>query len=406
MSAERYSHEVIRLSNGIRFPLLMDTHERLPHGLVTDYSLEHHYAKPLSTCRSIVDTIGMFLNWADKRRIDLDERFGTGNLFDSKEVTALAQYLWTRRNGNPQSTGRCKTKSKPQSVVGQTQANRIDQVLHFMAWRTARVVSSLPVHDQRVANINERLSSIAGQLKELKGKSVSTPRGLISEEQALRLFQIVRPGSDENPFHKETQLRNFFILLLYYELGPRRAEPLLVKGTHLHIGPRATIFLTYTPHDVADPRIDQPSLKTVPRLLPMGRLLATTAHRLLRVRHSSPRTAAAAKKTPFLVLNSDNAKPLSLSAIYDLFVLLRERFPDDFPPDFAAHHLRRAWNYRFSNAIETAGIDSVLADHLRRYIMGWSKTSKQPANYNQKFIEEQAFKILLGMQDTLSKEFE
>lgn len=404
MSGERYADKVIRLSNGIRFPLLIDTSTRLPDGLVTDYSLAHHYAKPINTTCPIVDTIGMFLSWADKRRIDLEERFRSGNLFTSDEITALAQHLWARRNGDPQnSTGTSETK-RPQSVVGHTQATRIDRVIHFITWRTGRIVSSLSVHDPRVANINARLAAVVGQLASLKGSSVSVPRGQLTEEQATRLFQIVRPGSDDNPFHRETQLRNFFILLLYYELGPRRAEPLLVKGSHLQIGPSSTIFLTFTPNDVADPRIDQPSLKTQPRLLPIGRVLATTAQQLLRERRSSPRTAAGAKAGPFLVLDTDTGRPLSLSSVYDIFVLLRERFPDDLPPDFAAHHLRRTWNYRFSSAADAAGVDKGMVDHIRRYVMGWSKTSSQPANYNRKFIEEQAFAILLKMQDAMTGE--
>ena len=260
----------------------------------------------------------------------------------------------------------------------------------------------MAVHDPRVWNINERLKGIVVQLKSLKGSSTSSPRGSLSEEQCVRLFQIVRPGSPENPFHRETQLRNFFIFLVYYELGVRKAEPLVIKGQHLTVLGRSTLMVTFTPNDPRDPRTNQPRVKTRSRLLPISSVLASTGVNLLKERHTNDRIRTVAKKTPFIVLDMDKGRPLSLDAVYDIFVVLRRRFSDEFPEDFAPHHLRRTWNYRFSTACELAGVDKQLEDHLRRYIMGWSKTSIQPANYNEKYIEEQAFKIMLAMQDSLS----
>ncbi len=404
MGTERYRDEVIRLSNGIRFPLLIDTSSGLPDGIVCDYSLAYHYAKPINSTQPVVDTIGSLLSWAHDRRIDLEQRFRSGDLFTSDEVTSLAEALWGRRNGSPVGEKVGDDAAIPRSVVGTTQATRIDRVVHFITWRIGQVVSALPVHDPRVANINARLATNVNQLVELKGKSVSKPRGMLTEEQCVRLFEIVRPGSDDNPFHRDTQLRNFFALLLLYELGVRRAEPLVIKVQHLAISARSNVFLTHTPNDVRDPRINQPSLKTLSRILPLGKVLATTADRLLRERRANARIAAAAKKTPFLMLDSDKGQPLSLDAFDDLFVVLRKRFPDELPSDFAAHHLRRSWNHRFSEECEKAKVDPELGDHIRRYVMGWSKTSEQPANYNRKFIEEQAFNILLGMQNALTGE--
>lgn len=402
MEGERYRDQVVRLSNGLRFPMLFDAQTRMPDGTVCDYSLEHHYGKPINTTQPAVDAVGIFMSWACDRHIDLSERFLSGNLFTSDECASLAEALWSRRKGETPASRKAEKRAIPRAVVGTTQGVRIDRIVHFIKWRTSQVVSKLPVHDMRVANINARVAAVVEQLTSLKGTSVSKARGSLTEEQCVRLFEIVRPGSLDNPFHRDTQLRNFFMLLLYYELGVRKAEPLVLKGTHLKITNRSSIFITHTLNDLRDPRVDQPSLKTKSRLLPIGRVLATAADRLLRERTGNSIIAKAAKKTPFVILSTEDGRPLSLKSTYDIFVVLRERFPNDLPPDFAPHHLRRSWNHRFSIACSEAKIDPELADHIRRYVMGWSKTSAQPANYNQKYIEDQAFRILLGMQNALT----
>lgn len=396
---QRYTVKTIRLRSGERFPLLLNSRSRMPQAQVADYSLTYHRSVPANTSKRAITAIGMFHSWAERRGIDLDARFGTGNLFNSDEVTSLAESLWERRPANAVEPS---VNMPPRSVVGATHGYRVDEVFKYLRWRTSQIVSSLAVHDSRIHNINDRLAGIENQLRSLKGSSVSNSRGQLTPEQCLRLFEIVRPGAPENPFHRDTQLRNFFLLLMYYELGVRKAEPLVLKGSHLKFGNNPLITITYTPNDVRDPRRDQPSVKTVSRTLPMSRLLASTADRLLRDRATNRKISAAARKSPFVILDSKLGQPLSLDATYDIFVVIRRRFPDDFPPDFASHHLRRTWNYQYSLACEANGVEEKYSDPIRRYIMGWSKTSVQPENYNQKYIEQQAFKILLGMQDSLT----
>lgn len=387
-----YGTEIIRLASGERLPLLVHRATGMPHEHVADYTLTFHRGVPINTSRRAVDAIGMFHSWAEWREINLDERFGSGNLFTSDETTALAEALWKCRSLGKEST----------SVVGETHGHRVDQVSAYITWRISLTISSLPVHDARLGNINDRLGMVTGQLASLKGSSVAKPRGQLTEEQWLRLFEIVRPGSAENPFRRGNQLRNFFVLLLHHELGVRKAEPLVVKGVHLRFGARPLITITFTPDDPKDQRLDQPSVKTRSRTLPMGPVLATAADRLMKQRSTSKAIGAAARKNPFLVLSSGGTSALSLDSAYDIFRTLRNSFPDDFPSDFAAHHLRRSWNYRFSQACKKAGVKDELADHMRRYVMGWSKTSEQPANYNRKEIEEQAFRLLLAMQDGMT----
>ena len=81
-----YRAKAIRLDSGERFPLLVDSETELPVLNVVDFSLA--YLRPLSinTGKSRVGAIGLFLEWAESCSIDLDERFGSGDLFSLTEV--------------------------------------------------------------------------------------------------------------------------------------------------------------------------------------------------------------------------------------------------------------------------------------------------------------------------------
>lgn len=395
MTKRSFKTETIVLEGGERFPLLVHRSNGLPDTFATDYSLVYHRGKPIATTKRAIKAVAMFYDWARNLEIDLDERFGTVRLFSSPENTSLAEVLWQDRRP-------VRDKGSIRSVVGASQAARVDNIIEYIVWRVGLIVSVLNNNDPRISAGNARLQATTKQLRKLRGKSVSIPRGRLSEQQCERLFEIVRPGAPDNPFQQRTQLRNYLIILAYYELGIRRAEVLTLKGTHATIGPRSTFHITFTPNDREDPRKDLPSIKTKSRLLPISRTLATAYDRYLKERRSNSATAKAAKKTSFVILSVRDGKPLSISSVDDIFVLLRRRFSDVFPRDFAAHHLRRTWNYRFSKAIEKSGVDKELAGKIRKYLMGWSASSIQAANYNQAYIEEQAFKLLMAMQDGIT----
>lgn len=390
-----FQTKVIILEGGERFPLMLQRSTGLPVGPVTDWAITSLRGKPIATSKRKVASVALFYEWAEKRGIDLDARFQSLNLFSSDEVTGLSEHLYL--NNSPSTP-----KNSRKSVVGAHHRARVDNVIEYIRSRASKFITSYDIGHPKVANANQRLGLIIGQLEELRGSSVSIPRGSLTEEQCKELFNIAQPGSPRNPFQERTQLRNYVILLLLYELGLRRAEPLTIKGRHVAIGRQNVIRITFTPNDPADHRVDTPSIKTKSRDLPISLELARSYELLLRQRRSNPKTMHGAKKTEFIFLSTNDGKPLSKKSLYEIFVILRENFPEIFPKDFAPHHLRRTWNYRFSKACEGAGIDANLADKIHRYFMGWSINSSQPSKYNEKFIAEMAMKIGLAMQNSLT----
>lgn len=391
-----YRSKAIRFESGERFPLLVDRKTEVPVLDVIDYSLAYHRTISINSGKSRVGAIGLFLEWAEGCLIDLDERFGSGDLFAQAEIESLAFALGQSKRKKVQ----VGDQTVPGNVLGDTQANRIDWVTHYIRWRATNVAQAMSLDNHRLPAMNKRLEQIEGQLKSLKRKGGGKLRLGLTEEQQVRLFEIVRPDSPENPFKPDTRQRNFMMFLLYYELGVRRAEPLVLKANHVHVHQSGRIVIEPNPHDPIDPRHAQPLVKTAGRTLPISALLAQAIH-IYVTKHRSK--VPGAKKTPFIVLDSRDGKPLALASVYDMFVVVRDRFPEDFPADFSTHVLRHTWNDRFMAAAQAAGLKDALARQVNNYVMGWTKTSQQSANYSRREIERQASQLLLAMQQQLTK---
>jgi integrase len=395
----RYVVEVLRLKNGVRLPLMLNAKTQMPHGWAMDYSLAKHLGKPINTSMASARAVAMFHSWADENGIDLDHRFDSGNLFSTSEITLLGEFLWIAWSKGP--TDKLGSHATGKLVAAPTQEARAKAIINYIKWRSSIVSTKRSIDDPLVELIGNRLKTNIDELEDTTLTGYSRERGYLTDEQCERLFQIVRPNSPDNPFQERCRNRNFFLFLFYYEIGARRAEALVLKSSHLTFGPRPKITITFTPDDPKDPRINIPSVKTFSRTLPMSPELSRAAEAMLRDRVKNKNMTAAAKKTPFIVLSSTKGTPLTVSSIDRMFETIRDRFPDDFPSDFGPHHLRRSWNYRFSKICKAEGMKDKQVNMIKRYLMGWSKTSKQVYKYNGQFIEEESVRIMTKLQDDM-----
>lgn len=387
--------KAIRLESGERFPLLVYRQTEVPVMDVIDYSLAYHRTISITAGKARVETIGYLLEWTNERQIDLDERIGTGDLLAIAEVEDLAGYLRRSRRKTIEVGG----EQVPAAILGKTHANRIDWIIAYLQWRVDRVAQAMSIGDPRLRNFTERIQRIGEQLGNLKGKGGGKVRLGLTEEQQFRLFQIVRPDCPENPFHQETRHRNYLLFLMLWELGLRRAEPLVLKGKHVQsTGTRPYIIIEPHPDDPDEKRKEPPLVKTAGRTLAISRVLAVAIHEYITVYRSK---VPGAKKNPYIVLDSTSGDSLSLYSVYDMFVVLRNRFPEVFPPDFSPHILRHTWNDRFKKAAKAANLNGPFAELINNYLMGWSKTSKQSNNYSRRQIEEAASVILVNLQGQL-----
>jgi integrase len=390
-----FATKAIRLESGERFPLVTDKASGVPCPWACRYSLAHHRTLSINSAKSQADSICLLYDWARKNSIDLDQRIGSGNLFSAHEAEMLVDALRISRKATRIANG----KEVARVVHADTHADYVRDVSNFIKWRISHVTTAMPVTDARVPAINSRLQALREQLKSLTGSGSQSQRKGLTEEQQLFFLKVIHPDHELNPFHPETRHRNYALLLFLFELGTRRAEPLVLKGRHVQLeGASPRIIIEPRADDPDETRADPPLVKTAGRTLmvskPLGGALNTyiTKHRpKLRL----------AKKQIFIFLESVNGTPMTLGAVDDLLVVLRRRFPDQLPGDFSPHILRHTWNDRFTAAIKTADVDPEFAEVLRRYLMGWAKNSKQASNYSRREIERQSAVLMLALQDQM-----
>lgn len=394
--ATLYRAKMIRFESGERFPMLIELRRGLPDVVVIDYSLAYHRVISINSSMAQVATIGLFMEWAEERGINLDARFGTGDLFTQAEIEDLAGTLKQSKRKTLVVAGR----TMPGNVIGDTHGNRLDWTRRHVEWRATSVCQSMPVSDPRVGPMNARMNAINRQLLTLKTKGGSKKRCGLTDYQQQRLFEMLRPGSSDNPFHAAVQYRNFLILLLYFELGLRKAEPLVIKYNHLHLHDREMphIIIQPNPNDPDEVRRQPPLVKTAGRTLPLSPLLSRTMHEYV-VHHRSKLRGA--KMNPFVILETETGRAMSLAAVHDIFKLLRARLPDVFPADFSAHILRHTWNDRYRKAAKAKGMSDAEIQAVGNYLMGWSKTSMQAVNYTRRQIEAEAAEAMTNMHNAM-----
>lgn len=195
-----YRVKEVRMESGERFPLLLRLDTGMPVGVVCDYSLAYHRTLSINSSKQQVGAIGLLLEWADAREIDLDQRFGSGDLLSQAEVESLATCLRMSKRSTVSIGG----ETVPGVVIGDTHGNRMDWVRNFISWRARNMCQAIPVNDPRVSAVADRLAAIERQLGSLKTAGGSRKRLGLTEKQQIRLFEIVKPGAPENPFRAET----------------------------------------------------------------------------------------------------------------------------------------------------------------------------------------------------------
>jgi integrase len=383
------------LESGERFALLIDRRTGFPLPETTRYSAVFRRTKEgsVSTMLNELQAIAMAMAWAECMGIDLNERIEGTRLFTSEEVLSLCNGLRERHG-----PGSAPAHGAPRAVVcAETHHARCHYVREYIAWRMTTVIHRLPNDDDRFFKARTRLDEFRNQVQSLMPKVRERARiGLPSELQD-RFLEVIHPDGPHNPFQSVHRHRNHALLLLYYELGLRRAEPLVIKGADLNLSQIApTVTIHRRADDPSDPRARQPLTKTAGRVLAISENLRAALETFILRHRSNPRKYRNAKKTPFVFV-ARSGRPLSLNTVYDMFQVLRSRFPE-FPADFSPHILRHSWNDRFSDLADGLGTPKEEEEQARNYLMGWKKTSTRAATYTQRSTRRQANEAILRMQ--------
>jgi integrase len=165
-----------------------------------------------------------------------------------------------------------------------------------------------------------------------------------------------------------------------------------------------TLNLERHPGDPKDSRARPPSVKTMPRVVPITPILhavlweyITVHRRKLEVsfRARGDKAALRRLKSHSYIFVGSQGAPLSQSSVYKIFETLRMR-TGGLPVNLTPHALRRTWNDIFTElGRDTLGPREA---QIREYLMGWVRGSRQPAHYARLSTQREAARAMLEMQ--------
>lgn len=225
----------------------------------------------------------------------------------------------------------------------------------------------------------------------------------MTQPQETKLFQILQPGSDMNPFSDAgVQVRNYVLAKLTALTGARGGEILNARTGDIDWEAH-TLKIVRRADSKQDPRRKQPRAKTNQRILPLTEeTLKEIRTYIVHVRKHIPNAAAHSYLFVTHKSGPTQGQPISLSSLQALFAAIRHAYPD---LDISAHDLRHRWNWRYSEAMQhQQKIGFAEAEQLRNVLAGWNPGSKTGQRYNKAYIQKQAYEAMLTVAQQQERE--
>lgn len=382
------SIRIALLASGERFPLLVNGLFGLPDPFATEFVLTslRTEKRAVSTICAYLAAIGAGLDYLDEKGICLEERLASSSYLTTQELTAFASVC---------SQGRTRSGSFSKQAP-----RRYSYFLAFVQWR-ARSFLSRSSSDVALARAEKALKQFerrADAVAPPEDRSLPSPdaRGGLTSEQRELFLAVISPDDDRNPWKSlALRYRNFAMLSLAYELGPRAGDVLSLKVRDLNLRHRpATVTFHRRHDDPEDTRTYQPVLKTKPRVLMISDSLARTLETWIDKHRSDRSEFPDARKHPFLFVNSSGA-PLGQRGYQLIYQVLRQEISG--LGRLTSHVLRYDWNERW---VELGADESSNSESIKReqcYAMGWSERSEMPAKYARRAIAASANKRIARM---------
>lgn len=386
-----WSVRIAVLQSGERLPLLVQGPLGLPNPEVAEFALaklraERLAAKTISAyLRAIADGLAHF----QRKGLCLDERIAAGSYLSTAELTAFASA--------------CRRGKKTLLIDRNEAASKYARFLEYIRWRAASVIgrSSTEVGFDQAQRALKRFEVRAAAVAPPADASIASPemRGGLTAAQRETLLAVTRPDDERNPWvGAELRSRNFTMILLAYELGPRAADALSLKIRDLNLTHRpATVTFHRRHDDPEDPRKDQPVLKTKARVLEISDNLALALERWIDRDRSNRDRFPEARKHPFVFVNNQGS-PLGQRGYQLIFERLRTKFPE--LGKLVSHVLRHDWNERWTEMHSGSPEQSEASTREQCYAMGWADRSTMPARYARRAIAASANKKISRMNES------
>jgi len=405
----KFKNRLVVLSDGERYSLLVDE-SGSPHWFATLYATTQvrNASKAPNTIQAVLGGINLLFSWADENDIDLESRFSQRRFLTASEVESLRAYTQTKKSAGdvPQNKPTRKRvfganlSVPPSRVSSATHYNRLTYIADFLSWYASRIV-------EREAKAIDAFASVAIKAMEksiLVRRPQKSHRSRLSQRKGLsqngqnELLELVRAGSQNNPFSVPVQVRNEILILILYHLGVRAGELLSLKVSDFDFQ-NNEVVIARRHGDIDDPRKNQPVAKTLDRRVPLTQSLAKLIYEyVVQDRNQFPR----AQKHEFLLVvhrsGPYHGAPLTSKGLAKIFTELRNAGSSELA-NLTPHVLRHTANENFSVLMDKKGVSSAEEEKMRSYLMGWKEGSGSAATYTRRHIESKAREVSLQLQD-------
>jgi integrase len=405
-------------SDGERYPLLIDG-RGVPLWYPTLFTTTQvrNASKAPNTMVAVLSAIRVLIAWAQSHDVDLESRFANRLFLNEQEVESLCRYAQTKssepeyqsqnvvRMKRRKESARSEVQISESRVSGNTRYIRISYMANYLDWLAIRLIErdAKLVDSGTLDHIKRMVKSLhMRRPQKARNSAVFARKGLTEARQEL-LLELVRRGSDKNPFSPDLQARNQLIVLLLYYLGLRAGELLALRISDFDLQ-QNTVLVARRHDNPDDPRTYQPVVKTADRRIPLAEpLVKTVFDYILHERGKIP----AAKRHDFLFVTHQTGpfegQPLSIKGLAKVFSEIQGAMPDELG-DLTPHVLRHTANDRFSSLMDQKGAGQAEEEKLRSYLMGWKEGSGTASTYTRRHTETKAREAALKLQSKIRKD--
>lgn len=394
------------LDSGERFCVVTERETGLPlyHPCLYLTSQHRNRSAAFSTVEGAAASLVLFLNFLESRGISLQERLLSRRFLEMHELDDLAAFAQAKVRAQDWDGDVVRPLRRTRAslyVAPATHYARLTIIAGYVGW-LARVLIAAP---ERA--VLQQIEGLERQIKARRPRQRPSgsrqPRGL-NDDQLVELRAVCEPGATRNPFSEDVQRRNQLIMELLLALGLRGGELLNLRIADVDFQDQ-TLSVERRSDDRQDPRVRQPSVKTLGRRLPLSPALTKAIHEYVV---GDRKRAAGRRGHDYLFLThkagSSTGMPLTMAGYFKIFSTIRGA--STHLRDLKGHDLRHFWNWRFSKSMDDRDEPPSEArqEQIRSYLMGWKLGSGTAATYNQRFIEQKGLDAAMKLQELMYEE--
>lgn len=277
MNGSTFKVRTLLLADGERMPLLLSSNlqpQYYPTLFIT--SQVRNAGRAVNSITAELASIKRLYTWAEHRKVDLETRLAAGEYLRDSELEDLSRFVCERpftasRRRSGAGLKFREANLREARIQAQSRYRHLMFLTHYLQWLSERLVEARTgLLDQ---SARAEISAMVVNLGARKPRKVASSRlnarmGLTADDQE-KLVRVCGVRSVENTQYLGVEQRNELIVRLLVDFGIRAGELLALKTDDFDFQ-KSEVVIQRRPDDPADPRVQQPLVKTCDRRLPVA----------------------------------------------------------------------------------------------------------------------------------------